>query len=165
MPDLPPEPEKPQGGGDKEYLKWKKAHAQWSRLARDAGSNVERNEEEAMDRARQKGDNDFAQGIEDLMGYDMDDVRDALLNTSDDNLSIAEREAKRALERADTAWFFKASAQRHAHKKIKAAKPEIKKRIRSKKCSVIALVGLAITAFELYVIATGAIEMVHAVTP
>jgi hypothetical protein len=46
---------------------------------RDAAGNPERNEEEAMDRARQKNDRDFEQGVEDLMGYTMDEVRDALL--------------------------------------------------------------------------------------
>lgn len=79
MPDLPPEPQRPRGGSDDEYLKWKRAHAKWARYMRDAAGNPERNEEEAMDRARQKNDRDFEQGVEDLMGYTMDEVRDALL--------------------------------------------------------------------------------------
>lgn len=163
MADLPPEPEKPRGGSDKEYLKWKKSHAEWARMVRDGGSDPERNEEEAIERARQRGDSDFAQGIEDLMGYSMDEVRDALLNTPESNMSIAELEAKRALERARSAWIFKASAQKNAHKKIKRARNDIKGRIRKGKCSIFALLGLAVGSFEMYIIASGVHEAVQAV--
>jgi hypothetical protein len=164
MADLPPEPEKPRGGSDKEYLKWKKSHAEWARMARDAESDPERNEEEAMDRARQRGDSDFADGVEELLGYTLDEVRDALRNTPESEMSIAELEAKRALERADNAWFFKAGAQKDAHKKMKKAKSDIQGRVRKSKCSLFALFGLGIVSFEVYVIASGVSEVFQAMS-
>lgn len=165
MPDLPPEPERPKNMSDKDFKAWKKAHAQWQRMVRDAAGDPVRNEEEAIERAKQKGDRDFEQGIEELLGYSLDEVRDAFRSADPDDLSIAERAAYDALKRADNAWFFKGSAQRDAHKKIKKARGDIGRRVRAGKCSLWALAVLAVASFEVIVIASGVVEVVQAVTP
>lgn len=159
------------GGSDAEYRRYKKARAEWARLIRDAGSDAERSEEEAIERAAQKGDQDFEQGIENLIGYTAQDIREVYGSLSRDeirSMTPAEREAFEALQRADRTWFFKASAQRDAQKKIKRARGAVKKRIKKKKgcldCAVVALVGGLVAAFEVYVVASGVTEAVAAVT-
>lgn len=163
-----PEPIRPKQMSDKEYRQWKQQHREWKnrqewrKMIQGGGSDPVRNEDEAIERARQRGDKDFEQGVEDLLGYSLDEVREAFRKEKDENLSIAEREVKRALERADSAVFFKGSAQRHAQKKIKQNKNAIKKRVKKGKCSLFALLGLAVGSFEVYVIASGLHEAVQA---
>jgi hypothetical protein len=171
MPNLPddPEPQRPREMSDKQYRQWKQEHREWKnrqewrKMIQGGGSDPARNEDEAIERARQRGDKDFEQGVEDILGYSLDEVREAFRKEKDENLSIAEREVKRALERADKTIFFKASAQKHAQKKIKGAKKDIQKRIKKSKCSLFALLGLAIGSFEMYVIASGIHEAVSAI--
>lgn len=161
-----------EGGSDAEYRKYKKARADWNRMIRDAASDPVRNEEEAIERAKQSGDREFEQGIEDLIGYSLKDVQEVYGSLTKDeiqSMTAREREAFEALQRANRTIFFKASAQRDAQRKFKKAKGEVQKRVKRKKswfdCAVIALAIGLVTALEIAMIVSGVVEAVQAVTP
>jgi len=168
--DMPPEPEW-EGGSDAEFRKYKKAKADWYRMLRQtekaAGHDPTNTEEENIQKAKEWSDRSFAEGVEEIMGYSLQDIREALYDPKEENFSIAEKAARDALQAADNAWFFKASKQRDAQKKIKKAKGDIKGRVSRRKsvCTLSAIVALAVASFEVYVIASGAIEVVQAITP
>lgn len=171
MSDDDPEPIRPREMSDKQYREWRRQHREWKqredwrKMIQGGGSDPARNEDEAIERARQRGDTDFAEGVEEILGYTLDEVRDAFRKTPESEMSIAEREVKRALERADNAIFFKASAQKHAKKKINQNKSAIQKRVKKKKnCAVIAFLMISVSTFEAYVVASGAMEMIQAMT-